>query len=78
MFLDPGSRSQPTLVYEGMQRFGRVRRVGDVFVYGVMPLKDDAPCWAITNFYGMIEFVIRTTKTEQGCGSNGLPQVGHG
>ena len=68
----------PSLVYEGMQRFGRMRRVGDVFAYGVMPLKDEGPSWAITNFYGMIEFFIRTSKTEQGRGPNGLPPVGHG
>ena len=29
----------PTLVYEGVQRFGRLRRVGDVFAHGVMPLR---------------------------------------
>jgi len=52
----------PTLVYEGMQRFGRLRKVDDVFAYGVTPLKDDAPSWTITNFYGMIEFFICTTK----------------
>ena len=68
----------PTLVYEGVQRFGRLRRVGDLFAYGVMPLNDDARSWAITNFYGIIEFFIRTAKTELGRGPNPLPCIGHG
>jgi hypothetical protein len=54
----------PTLVYAGMQRFGRIRRVGKLFAYGIMPLQDDEPAWAVANFYGMIEFVIRTAKTQ--------------
>jgi hypothetical protein len=52
----------PTLVYEGMQRFGRVRRVGDVFAYGIMPLKDDEPSWAVANFYGLIR--VRHTNCQ--------------
>lgn len=72
------NREMPPLVYEGMQRFGQLRRVSDVFVYGITPLKDEGLSWAITNFYGMIEFFIRTSKTEQGGKSNGLSLIGHG
>ena len=43
-----------------------------------MPLNDDARSWAITNFYGIIEFFIRTAKTELGRGPNPLPCIGHG
>lgn len=67
----------PTLAYERMQRLGRLRRVSDVFAYGITPLKDEGLSWAITNFYGMIEFFIRTSKTGQGRGLNGPRPVDH-
>jgi len=56
----------PPLVYEGIRQFGRARSVGTVFAYGVTPFKDSGPSWAITNFYGSMEFLIRSTKAEQG------------
>jgi hypothetical protein len=54
----------PDLVYEGLMRFGRLRKVHDVFSYGLTAMKDDAPSWVVANFYGCTEFMIRVTKTE--------------
>lgn len=67
----------PSVIYEAIQRFGRVRKVHDVFVYGLTELKDDFPSWVVANFYGSIEFLIRVTKAEQTSGAKGLLRVAH-
>ena len=54
----------PPQVYEGLQKYGRLRKVTDVFAYGLTQLKDAGPAWIVTNFCGCIEFLIRTAKTE--------------
>lgn len=54
----------PKLVYEGMHQFGKVRKVTDVFAYGVTPLKDSGPGWVVANFYGRTEFLIRIENAE--------------
>ena len=55
----------PAPVYEGIQRFGRLRNVHDVFAYGLTHLRDDSPSWIVANFYASIEFLISVTRTEQ-------------
>jgi len=52
------------LVYEVIQRFGHIRRVCDIFSYGVTPLRDDGPSWLIVNFYRSIELFIRVENAE--------------
>ena len=68
----------PKLIYEGMQQHGSVRKVTDVFAYGVTALKDTGPGWVVANFYGRTEFLIRIEKAEQGVGGQPAtpPRVG--
>jgi len=47
------------LVYAGLAKFGRVRKVHDVFAYGVTVPKDGAPGWVVLNFYGSLEIFAR-------------------
>ena len=55
----------PNEVYAGIKRSGKLRKVHDVFAYGIVPLKNASTAWVIANFYACTEFVIRVTKTEQ-------------
>ena len=49
------------LVYAGLAKFGRVRKVHDVFTYAVKPPKGDEPAWVVLNFYGSLEFFARVS-----------------
>ena len=56
MNMDPDPR-----VYEGCARLGRLRKVHDVFAYGVTQPKGSEPGWLIINFYGRFEILARVT-----------------
>ena len=48
-------------IYEGMAAFGRVRKVHDIFAYGVTAPKNGEPGWVVMNFYGSLEIWARIT-----------------
>jgi hypothetical protein len=54
------------LIYTGLAKFGRVRKVHDAFAYGVTRPNEDGPGWVILNFYGSLEIFaqvnFRATK----------------
>jgi hypothetical protein len=52
------------LVYAGLAKFGRVRKVHDVFAYGVTAPKDSASGWVVLNFYGSLEIFARVGLVE--------------
>ena len=56
MNVDPDPR-----VYEGLARFGRLRKVHDVFAYGVTQPKLSEAGWLVINFYGRFEILARVT-----------------
>ena len=47
------------LVYTGMAKFGRIRKVHDVFAYGITRPKEREPTWVVMNFYGALEMFVR-------------------
>jgi hypothetical protein len=47
------------LGYAGLAKFGRIRKVHDVFAYGVTVPKDREPVWVVLNFYGWLEILAR-------------------
>jgi len=55
----------PPTAYEGVMRYGKIRRVGEVFAYGVTPLGASSPSWLFADFFGCTEFMIRTENAEQ-------------
>lgn len=52
------------LAYAGLAKFGRVRKVHDVFAYGVTAPKDGTPGWVVLNFYGSLEIFARVELVE--------------
>ena len=50
------------VVYDGFRSHGRLRKVCDVFAYGVTELKDNGPSWVLANIYGTVEFFVRIAK----------------
>lgn len=57
------------LVYAGLAKFGRVRKVHDVFAYGLTQPKYDEPEWIVMNFYGALEIFTRVEFLQK------LPQI---
>jgi hypothetical protein len=55
----------PSAVYEGVMRYGKMRRVGEVLAYGVTPLSVSSPSWLFADFFGCTEFMIKTEHAEQ-------------
>jgi hypothetical protein len=49
------------LAYAGLAKFGRLRKVHDVFAYGLARPKKDGRCWVVMNFYGTLEFFAQVT-----------------
>jgi hypothetical protein len=47
--------------YAGLAKFGRLRKVHDVFAYALTRPKTDKPCYVIMNFYGALEFFAQVT-----------------
>jgi hypothetical protein len=52
----------PPIVYEGIQQYGRIRKVHDVFAYGIIHPKTDKRSWVVVSFFGWIEFQIRVCR----------------
>ncbi len=44
------------IIYQGLAKFGRTRKVHDIFGYMIMKPDRNTPGWAIMNFYGSLEF----------------------
>ena len=47
------------LGYAGLAKFGRVRKVHDVFAYAVITPKQNEPSWVVLNFYESLELLAR-------------------
>jgi len=47
------------LGYAGLAKFGRVRKVHDVFAYAVTTPKQNEPSWVVLNFYRALEMPVR-------------------
>ena len=52
------------LAYPGLAKFGRVRKVHDVFTYGLTRPKEGDPGWVVMNFYGTLEIFARVELSE--------------
>jgi hypothetical protein len=50
--------------YAGIAKFGRVRKVHDVFAYGITAPQGTEPGWVILNFYGWMEFFTRVLYSD--------------
>ena len=44
------------IIYQGMAKFGRARKVHEIFEYMVMKSDKDHLAWVIMKFYGTLEF----------------------
>ncbi|MFZ0916179.1 MAG: hypothetical protein WAN04_04730 [Candidatus Udaeobacter sp.] len=49
------------LAFAGLAKFGRVRKVHDVFAYGLTRPKKGQPAWIVMNFYGALEIFARVS-----------------
>jgi hypothetical protein len=56
---------QSDVVYQGLAKFGRVRAIHDVFIYGVTRPKEDRPIWVIINFYRCLEIFAQVKPAKK-------------
>jgi hypothetical protein len=64
----------PEIFYENMRKFGRLRKVHDIFAYGIVGFSEDKPAWIVADFFGCTELFIRAEK-EPNSSLNDSPSV---